>query len=324
MRHIQQLEDKQADRLMRSVRERTEPLHTLITKAAAKLLRDITTDTNALAPQDQNQANKIIKTRPDSVIGTMLSNGASLEEVAIWLVKRALEKWVRVLRPFASGPGLTVLISRLVHEEFLRINLAGSSPPDSPCSTGSRETIPIVPPRGDLLGDAFRALTPLPQDACADSWVFVEDLESALTLEAAFSANPTHPLRPNAEAPKLTRSTSTSSRPYTCHSGFLQKAVGLYVEPKNQTGGVRRSGAFPWSDFQTTDGFRQTTMNNNAPKHVRRSPGPDRYEVVARSTAPVHASFGRFPRAGLRRNMCSATPLSNRSRFFEEEYRVER
>merc|ERR1719491_2007871 len=98
----------------------------LITKAAAKSLREITSELNAQMPQDDTQAKKVERNRPESAISQMLLKGASLEEVAIWIAKRTIGRWVRVLRPFASGPGLAVLISRLVHEDFTRMQVRSS------------------------------------------------------------------------------------------------------------------------------------------------------------------------------------------------------
>merc|ERR1719375_868963 len=121
----------------------------LITKAAAKSLREITAESNASMPQDDSQAKKVMRNRPDSAIGQMLHHSASLEEVAIWIAKRTLERWIRVLKPFASGPGLAILISRIVHEDFTRTRI-GSSPKGMMGHTMS-ETVPIIPGTDDFL-----------------------------------------------------------------------------------------------------------------------------------------------------------------------------
>jgi len=319
MRHVQLLEDRLSDRLTRSVRERTEELHMLITKAAAKKLRELTAEENAQMPQDDTQAKKVARNRPDSAIGQMLINHAPLEEVAIRIAKRTLGRWVRVLRPFASGPGLAVLISRIVHEDFTRTFFPDSSPGGRGKSSKSPmgEAMEIIPGSDDYLGEAFRTLAPMPDAVLADSWIFVEDLEAALNLETAFSTNPDHPLRPKSrQVQTISRTTSsTSSRPRSV-GGPLRT-----MSPKGCSGLLRRSGAFPWSDFQMDNGFRQTTMTNFSHKQLRKYPGPDTYGDVATTfTAPQRASWGRFPRAGDRRTLCTCTPLSTMSRYFEAEH----
>lgn len=319
MKHVQLLEDRLSERLTRSVRERTEQLHMLITKAAAKSLRETTAESNAQMPQDDKQAQKVMQNRPDSAIGAMLHKQASLDQVAIFLAKRTLERWMRILRPFASGPGLAVLISRIIHEEFTRTSPSGRTrgAASSPSGSGSPDDVmEIIPDPSDYLGAAFRSLAPLPDAVMAEPWVFIEDLEMALNLETAFNANPDHPLRPNSPAKKtMSRtSSSTSSRPHSVGSLRI-------TSPKGCSGGLRRSGAFPWSDFQMQDGFRQTTMTNFSHKQLRKYPGPDTYGDVATTfKAPQRASWGRFPRAGDRRTLCTCTPLSQLSRYFEQEH----
>jgi len=315
MRHVQQLEDRLSDRMSRTVRERTEQLHMLITKAAAKSLREITSELNAQMPQDDSQAEKVKRNRPDSVIGQMLIKGASLEEVAIWIAKRTIGRWVCALRPFASGPGLAVLISRLVHEDFTRMQVlpSGNSSP-------SGQSIEIVPDSDDYLGAALRLLTPMPDAVLAEAWVFVENLEGAGNLETAFKANPDHPLRPNSTSKTQSRSSSsTSSRPYSVGSSLQS----MSRSPKGCSGPLRRSGAFPWSDFQMDNGFRQTTMTDFSHKQLRKYPGPDTYgDVGAQFAAPQYAGvgcWGRFPPAGGRRSVLGAQ-VSTKSRYFDAEH----
>jgi len=274
MRHVQNLEEVHKDRMIRSVRERTEQLHMLITKAAAKSLLEMTAESNAQMPQDDSQAKKVVRNRPESAIGQMLHKGADLEEVAIWIAKRTLERWIRVLRPFASGPGLAVLISRIVHEDFTRTRV-GSSPTGSP--TG--EPMGIIPGPDDYLGAAFRTLAPMPEAVMAEPWVFAEDLEAALIIEGAFNVNPDHPLRPNAKSSPMSRtSSSMSSRPHSV--GSMRT-----MSPKGCSGLLRRSGAFPWADFQMDHGNRQTTMTNFSHKQLRKYPGPDTYGKAAYTMA---------------------------------------
>lgn len=314
MRHVQQLEDRHLDRMKSSVRERTEPLHMLITKAAAKTLREVTAEANSQMPQNEAQADKVKRNRPDSAIGQMLVHHRPLEDVAIFIAKRTLERWVRVLRPFALGPGLAVLISRIVHEDFVRTRVQGSSPGGARSPAG--ESMEIIPGPDDYLGGGFRALTPMPDIVLAEPWIFLDDLETSLNLEAAFNSNPEHPLRPNCQTKQMSRtSSSTSSRPHSVGSTMI------VMSPKGCSGPLRRSGAFPWNDFQIDTGFRQTTMTNFSHKQLRKYPGPDTYgDVASTFTAPQRASWGRFPRAGDRRTLCTCTPLSHKSRYFDAEH----
>lgn len=315
MRHVQHLEDRFADRLIRSVRERTEQLHMLITKGAAKSLREITSESNAQMPQDDTQAKKVERNRPDSAIGQMLIKGASLEEVSNWIAKRTIGRWVRVLRPFASGPGLAVLISRLVHEGFTMVQFGSSSPDGG--SSPSRQSMEIIPDPQEYLGAAIRLLTPMPDSVLAEAWVLVENLEGVVNLETAFNAKPDHPLRPNSTStPQLRTSSSTSSRPHSVGSSLRT----MSRSPKGCSGQLRRSGAFPWSDFQMDNGFRQTTMSDTSHKQLRKYPGPDTYgDVGAQFSAPQYATWGRFPRAGGRRSI-QALQLSTKSRYFDAEH----
>jgi len=308
MRHVQFLEDRQADRHTRSQRERTEPLNTLVTKAAAMSIREATMEANAEVPQDDNQARKVCIKSPKSGVGLMITGGASLEQVATWIAKRTLEKWIRILKPFACGPGLAVLISRLVHEDFYRARQTSEGSP------GQGEIMQVIPPVDDLLGAAFRKLTPSVEDIVAQPWTFVEDMEAALHLEGEFNNNPDHPLRPNSHPKRPSRTSSSLSRPSSV--GALQT-----MSPKGCSGALRRSGAFPWADFQMDNPNRLTTMTNFTHKQLRKYPGPDTYGDVARIfTAPQRASWGRFPRAGDRRTQCTCTPLSQLSRYFKEEH----
>lgn len=318
-KHVQCLEEQLAERLARSVRERSEPLHMLITKAAAKSLREVTLEANAEVPQDESQAKKIKTKSPNSGIGLILSEKGALVgrelllEVAIWIAKRTLEKWVRVLKPFASGPGLAVLISRLVHEEFSRKCARVWDDGDSPRNLEA--TLKIIPAPDELLGAAFRQLAPPPAVATTQPWIFVEDLEAALNLQAQFEANPDHPLRPRTAQHKTpSRTSSSMSRPHSTGSLPIMSSKGC-------SGALRRSGAFPWSDFQMHCGNRQTTMTNASHKQLRKFPGPDVYgDVAYHFNAGSRASWGRFPRAGGRRANCTCTPLSTMSRNFDLEH----
>lgn len=315
MKHVQYLEERLHERLSRSLRERTEPLHTLITKAAAKTLREVTGEANAETPQDGEQARKACLKNPKGAIGLMVSHGSSLEQVAVFIAKRTLEKWVRILRPFASGPGLAMLISRLVHEDFSKVK---GGVRFSETSSGEDESVimEIIPPANDLLGFAFRQLTPLPDAAVNHPWIFVEDLESALNLEGQFNLNPDHPLRPNSGLSKtMSRTSSAMSRPSSRSENLAS------LSPKGTSGALRRSGAFPWADFQSETGNRQTTMVQQSHKQLRKFPGPDIYGDVAKTfNAPSRACWGRFPPAGGKRNPCSVTPLSHLSRYFAQEH----
>merc|ERR1712146_154614 len=133
----------------------------------------------------------------------------------------------------------------------------------------------------------------------AHPWIFVEDLEAAMQLEEEFAANPFHPLRPNSQINIPTRTTSSMSRPQSVSN--LQT-----MSPKGCSGALRRSGAFPWADFQMDNPNRQTTMVLASHKQLRKFPGPDTYGDVARIfTAPQRASFGRFPPSGDRRTRCT-------------------
>jgi len=316
--HVQQIERGHDDRRAKTVRERNEPLHMLITKAAAKSIRDITGEANAEMPQDNDAAHKVVNKSPNSGVGLMIASGSSLEGVATFIAKRTLERWIRVLKPFASGPGLAVLIARLVHEDYSRLhspaaNLAHRWGGGSPGSPSSSSTISIVPPPYDLLGNAFRQLTPLPDDALTRPWVFIEDMEAALSLEGQFNVNPDHPLRPNSLSPTR-RTPSTMSRPPSVASLQVQS-------PKGMSGPLRRSASIPWSDFQPDNGFRQTTMCLASHKQLRKFPGPDTYGDVAKIfTAPQRASFGRFPPVGDRRTRCTCTPLSQLPRYFDSDH----
>lgn len=305
MKHVQHMEDRFADRLARSQRERNDPLHTVITKAAAKSLRDITQEASDGMPQDDAQVRKACLKSPNSGLGLMISSGASLEELASFVAKRTLERWVRVLKPFASGPGLAVLVSRLVHEEFNRSRL------------GQDSIMTIVPPLSDPLGRAMRDLTPSPDAVLARPWILIEDCEAAMNLEGQFNVNPDHPLRPNSKGNFSQASPSSASSMYRPHSvGSIQS-----LSPKGVTGAVRRSGAFPWNDFQEDLGSRQTTMVLASHKQLRKFPGPDRYgDVTYLYNAPTRAPVGRFPGAGARRTQCTCTGLSTLGRYFESEH----
>lgn len=261
---------------------------------------------NAEVPQNDLQARKAAMQNPKGGIGLVISSKASLEEVATWIAKRTLERWVRVLKPFASGPGLAVLISRLVHEDYTRLQVG------SPTARG--EIMQIIPPTDDLLGLAFRRLTPMPHDVNAHPWAFIEDMESALNLEVQFNSNPDHPLRPNCQIKTPSRTSSSMSRPASVSN--LQT-----MSPKGCSGALRRSGAFPWADFQPDNGNRQTFLTSTGHKQLRKFPGPDTYgDVGARFVAPERASWGRFPGAGGRRSLCTTTPLSHLGRYFEADH----
>lgn len=322
MKHVQHLEKRHEDRMARSERQRTQPLHMLITKAAAMSLKEVTGEANTEVPQDEDQVMKIKSKSPSSGIGLIISEKGALAgrelllEVAIWIAKRTLVEWLRVLKPFASGPGLAVLISRLVHEEFSRNSLISSRVvwADGASPRPLEASFKILPSSDDLLGAAFRRLTPLPGVVMTQPWILVEDLEATLILEEQFFVNPDHPLRPFVQ--KKTPSRLSSSMSQTQSDGKLPR-----MSSKECPGALRRSGAFPWGDFQMHHGNRQTTMTNASHKQLRKFPGPDVYgDVVQTFNAGASASWGRFPRAGGRRTNCTCTPLSTMSRFFDLEH----
>lgn len=299
-----------AERLLRTERERTEPLHLLITTAAAKNCRGAMEAAEKELPQDESQAQKLVLKAPKSALGVLISGKASLHEVAVFVAKRTLERWVRFLKPFASGPGLAVLISRLVYEEFRR--------PKSRSSDAQQEPMRLVPPPDELFGAAFQEITPSMEQALMHPWIFIADMEAALNLESEFSQNPLHPLRPHSPKKKdLSRSASfPPKRPHTVSNAKSQNPMGC-------SGSLRRSGAFPWADYQDGFGFRQTSMSLFTPKQTRKYPGPDVYADAAKAfTAPQRAIWGRFPRSGDRRTQCTSTPLSQLGRWFSLEHAI--
>jgi hypothetical protein len=307
LKHVQTLEDEMKDRVCATERERKEPLNLLITPAAAKNCRETTRATEKEIPQDESQARKLVLKAPNSAVGLLISAKASLHEVAIHFAKRTLSDWVRFLKPFASGPGLAILISRLVYEDVRR-----------PRADGTIETIRLAPPEFTALGKALREVTPTVEKAVMYPWLLIADMEAALNLESEFQQNPQHTLRPNSTSDKeMKRSHSyTASRPFTTGAVKCRS-------PKGCSGGLRRSGAFPWADYQDEDGFRQTQMTNHSPKQMRKYPGPDIYGDVDKIfTAPQRADFGRFPRAGGRRTQCTSTPLSQLGRFFSDDHKI--
>lgn len=309
-------QSRQEDMLEQAKKEEQlsrEPLHNIIPHHVALRCRDVAFNMAAELPKDESEERLSRLRAAKSSTGAVLRDGASVDQAATHASLRALEQWVRILRPFASGHlELAKLISRLVHMEQAT---------DSDNSMGSEEVTQIIPPVDDPFGHAIRRVVPMPLVASSKPWDFLEDVLKAFVFEDRFDAKSIIHRRLN---------TANGARGAVRQAGGLvlarPRSTGqLSTRPPDAAARIRLSGDFPWADFQSTIGFRACTATICSDKYLRRVPGPGTYGDYPKHLAvPQLAARAQFPSTGDKRPPGLALPLmSQLDRFFAQDFRID-
>lgn len=286
-----------------------QPLCKLVPMDTAIQLKGITTALARQLPQGMAEIRMSRLRAPTSSTGAVLRDGATVDQAATHAALKALEQWVRILRPFASSDDLAGLISRIVHVK-------------DDGSWNEREDTPleVIPPANELLGAAIRRIVPDPQALEFTRWEWIEDLLRALSYEELFdhtsfvhrSSSPSGTMRQTGET-----LVSTTARPKT--TGRIPAK-----RPQSEAARMRLSGDFPWASFKNNCGFRATSFGTQDERYTRGLPGPAMYGDYDKKLAkPQNAAIGIFPSIGDRRTPCIATPLAQLDRFFQQDFRLE-
>jgi hypothetical protein len=300
--------DKKAD-AERKVREDGEPLCKLVSMETALRLKQVTAGLNKQLPQDITELRMARLRAPKSSTGAALRDGATVDQAATHAALKALEQWVRILRPFASSQEVGRLIAEIVHVRDDR-------------SDAEREIKPleVIPPADEPLGAAMRRIVPDPDLLKFKSWEWIEDLLHALSFEGSFDRNSfVH----RASTPNLTTMRQTGE---AMVSPARPKTTGRILgrTPISESGRFRCSGPITWAGFQNDSGFRLCTSTGSTDKYIKTIPGPNTYcDVDKHLSIPHNVGMGIYPSVGDRRTPCKATPLTQLDRFFDQDFRLE-
>jgi len=311
-------EDKQAQ-AKKDAETSKEPLNALIPKEVAIRCKEVAFSMAAELPKDASEQRLARLRAAKSSIGAALRDGASVDQAATHAALRALEQWVRILRPFASESlSLAELISRLVHTE------QGAEENFKECEKTEKALI-IIPPLEDPFGLAIRRVVPPPALACSQPWEFLDDVLKACQFEDRFDPNSIIHRR---------LSTSQGSR------GAVRRAGGMVLERPQSTpqlstaqlgsrpdssARIRLSGDWPWADYSATAGWRTCSLHGISEKHLRRVPGPAVYgDYQKHLGVPQVPGRAKYPSIGDKRTPCITLPLSQFPRFFNQDYSLDR
>jgi hypothetical protein len=291
-------------------KENDEPLSKIIPIATAHKLKAIILALSEELPRDISEIRMARLRAPKSTTQAELKNGATVSQAATHAALKALEQWVKLLRPFASGHNLALMISRIVHIKD-----------DGNWSDMEERPLEVIPPMNDPVGAAIRRVVPEPEWLAYGKWEWLEDLLSALSYEESFdrssfvhrSSTPSGTIRQTGEALAAT----PGARPST--TGQMPGR-----RPPSESARIRMSGDFPWDSFQSRSGFRKTATSFTTEKYVRSVPGPAIYSDYDKLLAkPQNPGRGVFHSVGDRRTRCITTPLTQLDRFFAQDFRLE-
>lgn len=292
------------------LREDDEPICRFVSMATAIRLKEVTTALALELPQGEAEMRMARLRAPKSSTGAVLRDGATVGQAATHAALKALEQWVRILRPFASED-LASLIAQLVH-----VNVQHAQRPD-------REDPPleVIPPAHEPLGAALRRIVPSPEVLLHRQWEWIEDFLHALAHEELFdrssfvhrSSTAIGTMRKAGETLM-----STAARPNT--TGRMPAK-----RPKSEAARMRLSGDFPWAGFQSNSGFRACTSTATInERYLRSMPGPCMYSDYHKKLGkPVYAARAVYPSIGDRRTACTTLPLTQLDRFFQQNFRLE-
>jgi len=317
------------EQVEKKAREDEEPICQLIPMPTAIKLRDLCAAFAQELPQGISELRMARIRAPKSSVGAALRDGASVDQAATHAALKALEQWVRILRPFASNgslegsTNLAMLVARIVHiQDIMQDDPQGKrrpSKPESSAQDASKGPFLVVPPECEPLGAAIRRIVPLPEDLNKNRWEWMEDLLSAMQYEESFDrTSVVH--RSSTQSGTMRQAgeslISDVSRPKT--TGQLSR------RPTSQTARRNLSGWNSWAGFETTSGFRTCATHFSTPKYVRSIPGPAMYcDYDKKLSLPQTAATGVFHSVGDRRTPCMCKELSHLGRFFQQDYRVE-
>lgn len=298
------------------VRDDEQPLSKLIPMTVARQLREVTESLAREIPQDVSEMRMARIRAPKSSTGAVLKDGATVEQAATHASLKALEQWVRILRPFASNVsgGLAELVARIVHMDKADLSQGNESELED-------QILEVLPPASDPLGAALRRLVPTPELLVLARWEWLEDMLKALSYEESFDRTSfVH----RSVTPSGMRQTgesvmSSPSRPSSRHSTGMLKKQAESDEAK-----ARLSGPISWAGFNKYNGNRTCTLGNSTERYIRTVPGPAVYSDYAKNLSkPANAARGVYHSVGDRRTPCVATSLYHLDRFFMQDFRRE-
>jgi len=296
----------------KKVSEEDEPICKLISMEIALRLKELTSALARELPQDVCEMRMARLRAPKSSTQTVLRDGATVDQAATHAALKALEQWVRILRPFASSENLAMLVAGIVHVKD-----------DGSWKGREVQPLEVVPPAHEPLGAALRRIVPDPEILRNRRWEWIEDLLSALSYEEMFDRGSfVH----RSSTPSGMRQTGQSlmgeqARPRT--TGTIHNTIPTR-RPTSEAARMRLSGDFAWAGFQGNDGFRTCTSTGTTDKYVRSIPGPTLYcDYDKKLSIPQNPGRGSFPSFGDRRTACTTLPLFHLDRFFAQNYKVQ-
>jgi len=332
---------KKKEEVEKKAREEEEPVCQLIPMSTARKLSQICSALAQELPQGESEIRMARLRAPKSSTGAALRDGASVNQAATHAALKALEQWVRMLRPFASSGShnLAMLVARIVHiqddqqlwkqaatqrlsekqaQNFVADQTSGPGGPPPQ----EQVHFVVIPPESEPLGAAIRRIVPTPDSLQHVGWEWLEDLLSALEYEESFdrtsfvhrSSTPNSTMRRTGS-----NLVSEMARPNT--TGRIEMPMR---RPLSKAAKRNLSGWRTWDSFQADDGFRACTTSFNTEKYHRSIPGPAVYcDYDKKLGLPQNAARGVYPSVGDRRTPCITTNLAQLDRFFQQDFRVE-
>lgn len=293
----------------RQVKEEQQPICKIIPMKVAIRLKDITSSLAKELPQDITEIRMARLRAPKSSTGAVLRDGATVSQAATHAAIKALEQWVRILRPFASEEeNLAVLIARIVHVKD-----------DGSWKEMEGDVLEVIPAANEPLGAALRRIVPDPDLVRYKEWEWLEDFQRALAHEEMFDRNSFVHRSSTPSGMRQTGAALMSQPPRPKTTGRIPGK-----RPASEATRIRLSGDFPWAGFQPNNGFRATTTTGISPKYLRSLPGPALYSDYDKHLSlPVNAARGVYPSVGDRRTPCITLPLAQLDRFFFQDFRLE-
>lgn len=295
--------------------EDEQPLCKLVPMPIALKLRTIVFALAKDIPESPGEFRMARLRAPKSSTAAFLKGGATADQAATHASLKALEAWVKLLKPFASNSEkLAWLIAKIVHVE---------EDDDGHWEDADEEMLQVVPPPDCPLGAALRRLVPEPDDLVFgggfDKWDWLEDLWELSTYSDSFDLTSIVHRPSTSKLGKAGESmVSTGPRPTT--TGRMPAK-----RPKSGAARMRLSGPLVWNSFQKSDGFRATTTSFASERYQRTIPGPAVYSDYDKTLAkPQTAARGVFPSCGDKRTPCITTSLTYLDRFFHEDFKVDR